>query len=90
MGRSGAAAAPGRPPSGRQLQRYQLLGPLGNHGGLTQTRLPARTSQVINAGDPAFAARPDTDQRGVPRVWGGRVDIGAVETVELFLPLARR
>ncbi len=67
-----------------------LLGPLGNHGGPTQTRLPAASSPVINAGDPAFAAPPDTDQRGAPRVWGGRVDIGAVETVEVFLPLVRR
>jgi hypothetical protein len=67
-----------------------LLGPLANNGGPTLTHLPRRTSPVVNAGDPAFAAPPDTDQRGAPRVWGGRVDIGAVEIVELFLPLLQR
>jgi|SRR5579859_389949 len=67
-----------------------LLGPLANHGGPTQTQFPAHNSPVINAGDPAFAEPPDTDQRGDPRVSGGRVDIGAVETQELFLPLVRR
>ena len=55
------------------------LGPLQNNGGPTQTKLPAPTSPVINAGDPAFAPPPANDQRGLPRVSGGRVDMGAVE-----------
>ena len=56
-----------------------LLGPLADNGGPTLTHLPARNSPVVNAGDPAFAPPPFTDQRGDPRVVGGRVDIGSVE-----------
>jgi hypothetical protein len=53
--------------------------------------LPAANSPVVNAGDPAFAPPPATDQRGQPQVIGGRIDIGSVEIpVELFLPLIRR
>lgn len=37
-------------------------------------------SPAINAGDPAFTPPPDTDQRGQPRVVGGRIDIGAYES----------
>jgi len=45
----------------------------------------------VNAGDPAFAPPPATDQRGVARVIGGRIDIGAVEALEeLFLPVVKR
>jgi Bacterial Ig-like domain (group 3) len=36
-------------------------------------------SPAIDAGDPAFAPPPATDQRGFNRVAGGRVDIGAFE-----------
>jgi hypothetical protein len=55
-----------------------LLGALGNHGGTTQTILPAANSPVIDAG-----SNPDnltTDQRGTgfARVLG-TADIGAVE-----------
>jgi len=38
-------------------------------------------SPIIDAGDPAFIGAGLTDQRGQPRVWSGRVDIGAVEFV---------
>lgn len=55
------------------------LGALAANGGLTQTQLPGATSPLINAGDPAFVAPPSTDQRGLPRVSRGRIDIGAVE-----------
>jgi parallel beta-helix repeat protein len=55
------------------------LGPLQNNGGTTATRLPALTSPVINAGDPAFVPPPAIEQRGFARVAGGRVDMGAVE-----------
>lgn len=56
------------------------LTPLGSNGGATATHLPASTSPVLNAGDPAWA-NPflTTDQRGEARVSGGRIDIGAVE-----------
>jgi hypothetical protein len=56
-----------------------LLGPLGDNGGPTPTLLPAAGSPVVNAGDPGFAGPATLDERGRPRVVGGRVDMGAVE-----------
>lgn len=55
------------------------LGPLANNGGPTETHLPAATSPAVNAGDAAFAPPPTTDQRGLARVAGGRIDMGSVE-----------
>lgn len=55
------------------------LGVLQNNGGLTETMLPAGGSPVIDAGDPAFTPPPATDQRGLPRVVGGALDMGSVE-----------
>ena len=55
------------------------LGALQNNGGPTLTMKPASASQAVNAGDPAFAPPPSTDQRGFTRVVGGRIDMGAVE-----------
>jgi predicted outer membrane repeat protein len=55
------------------------LGLLQNNGGPTATRLPLPGSPVVDAGDPAFAPPPATDQRGLPRVQNGRTDIGSVE-----------
>ena len=42
-----------------------------------------RLRPQIDAGDPAFLPPPHTDQRGTgyARVWGDRIDIGAVERV---------
>jgi len=54
------------------------LGPLTVNGGPTPTMLPATTSPVLNAG-PAPPLEQPTDQRGLPRIVGGRADIGAVE-----------
>ena len=73
---------------GNLFNQDPLLGPLGNHGGPTQTRLPAGNSPVINAGDPAFTPPPATDQRGFPRVVNGRLDMGAVELAPGTLQLA--
>lgn len=58
-----------------------LLGPLANHGGPTQTHLPAGISPALNAGNPAFTAPPGPllDQRGMPRKLDTRIDIGSVE-----------
>jgi hypothetical protein len=53
------------------------LGPLQNNGGPTDTLLPAPTSPLIGAGDPANC--PGSDQRGVPHPQGGGCDIGAVQ-----------
>lgn len=63
-----------------------LSSPLANNGGPTQTLLPAGTSPVRDAGDPAgcadYRGQPlITDQRGAgfARVAGTRCDLGAVE-----------
>ena len=56
-----------------------LLEPLRNNGGSTETHALLPDSPAINAGDPNFSAPPETDQRGVTRVLGGRIDIGAYE-----------
>lgn len=55
------------------------LGALANNAGPTQTHRLASTSPALNAGNPAFAPPPASDQRGQPRVAGGRIDLGAVE-----------
>ncbi|MES1210997.1 MAG: choice-of-anchor Q domain-containing protein, partial [Acidobacteriota bacterium] len=56
-----------------------LLGPLGNHGGPTQTRLLLPGSPAIDAGDPAIPSPPATDQRGAARIVGPAIDLGAIE-----------
>ena len=63
------------------------LGALGDNGGLTQTIALLSGSAAINAGDPAFAPPPSTDQRGTgySRVQGGRIDIGAFEAAALSI-----
>jgi hypothetical protein len=53
------------------------LGPLSDNGGPTWTMLPLAGSPAIDAGGATTLA---TDQRGLPRVVGAKVDIGAVET----------
>jgi hypothetical protein len=55
------------------------LAPLGNNGGPTPTHLPREDSPAIDAGAPDFVPPPTADQRGLPRVTGGRIDIGATE-----------
>ena len=67
---------------GDQINTDPLLGPLRNHGGPTLTHIPLRGSPAIDAGDPNFTPPPDHDQRGACflRVFGGRIDVGSVET----------
>jgi Ca2+-binding RTX toxin-like protein len=67
---------------GDQVGVDPLLGPLQENGGPTPTRAPLAGSPAINAGNPNFAPPPEFDQRGpgFPRVQGGRLDIGAVES----------
>jgi hypothetical protein len=55
------------------------LGALANNGGQTQTMLPLVGSPVIDAGG---FVQTSTDQRGLPRVVGAHVDMGAVEWVK--------
>ncbi len=61
-----------------------LLGPLQNYGGPTSTMALLPGSPAINAGINALAVDSlgnplTTDQRGVLRTFGSRVDIGAYE-----------
>ena len=57
-----------------------LLASLDFNGGSTQTIALLPDSPAINAGDPTMLPTdPKSDQRGNPRVSGGRSDIGAFE-----------
>lgn len=56
-----------------------LLAALGNYGGSTQTMPPLPGSPAIDAGADASASPFATDQRGLPRLSGDHVDIGAAE-----------
>ena len=53
------------------------LGRLSDNGGPTWTHLPVHGSPVIDTG--ALTSTFTTDQRGFTRIYGPRVDIGAVE-----------
>jgi len=55
-----------------------MLNPLGDYGGPTQTMPPLPGSAAIDAGLTS-ATNSLTDQRGLARVVGSAVDIGAVE-----------
>jgi hypothetical protein len=62
-----------------------LLAPLGSYGGPTQTIALLPGSPAIDAGSNALAVDAHgipltTDQRGLPRVVNGMVDIGAFES----------
>ncbi|MCA8988585.1 MAG: VCBS repeat-containing protein, partial [Planctomycetaceae bacterium] len=59
---------------------------LSDNGGPTATHMLLEGSPAINVGDPALTDINLVDQRGPGffRVWGGRIDLGAVE---LFPPL---
>jgi len=65
-----------------------LLAPLGNYGGPTQTMPPLPGSPAIDAGSDSVTNAPynlTTDQRGLPRLSGAHVDIGAVEAQYLVV-----
>lgn len=62
-----------------------LLAPLGWYGGPTQTMPPLPDSPALDAGSNTLAVDGGgnplgTDQRGLPRIANGTVDIGASET----------
>lgn len=58
----------------------QILGPLVNNGGPTDTHALVAGSPAINAGFPNYSGPLTKDQRGFARVQGGRIDIGAFES----------
>lgn len=53
---------------------------MSQNGGPTATHAPVTTGPAINAGLNADAPAGGVDQRGQPRIVGGQVDIGAVES----------
>jgi hypothetical protein len=55
-----------------------LLGPLQDNGGPTLTHALLAGSPARGAGSTAYATA--TDQRGLPRVVDGRIDVGAYQT----------
>jgi hypothetical protein len=56
------------------------LSTFGNYGGPTPTMVPVAGSPLLAAGNPAnLPAGVSTDQRGLPRIVKGQIDIGAVE-----------
>jgi hypothetical protein len=62
-----------------------LLATLGNYGGPTQTQAHLPGSPALDAGSNALAVDSNgnpltTDQRGLPRIVNGTVDIGAFES----------
>ena len=63
------------------------LAPLGNYGGPTQTMPPQALSPAIDMGGDLGTNNYATDQRGLPRLVGGSVDIGAVEA-QSYLSIA--
>ena len=67
------------PGTGDVFSNAPLLSTLGNYGGPTQTLVPLAGSPAVGAGV-VVAGLPATDQRGLPRVVNGHIDIGAVET----------
>jgi predicted outer membrane repeat protein len=55
------------------------LGSLANNGGPTQTIALLPGSLAIDAGSNVYVLNGETDQRGLPRIVNGTVDIGAYE-----------
>ena len=66
--------------TGVQLEVQPSFLPLGWYGGVTRSLPLAGGSPGQDEGDPDFVAPPATDQRGEPRVDGGRIDLGACES----------
>ncbi len=67
--------------NGNIFNNNPQLGLLADNGGPTETHALLFGSPAIDAGDPNFTSPPDFDQRGAPyvRVFGDRIDIGALE-----------
>lgn len=53
--------------------------PLADNGGPTLTHALSADSPALDGGDPGIVGAPPTDQRGLARIQGERIDIGAFE-----------
>ncbi len=85
----------GGPTIGDITGQDPLLNTLADNGGGTLTHALQSASPARNAADPAGCKDAAgtlllVDQRGLPRIFGGRCDIGAFEWQGLFLPLTVR
>ena len=78
--------------SGELLALDPHLGPLQDNGGLTHTYALLPGSPAVDKGDPAFTPPPDFDQRGFPRVFNLRIDMGAYEAqiTRIYMPILMR
>ena len=74
--------------SSDQTRANANLQKMGYYGGQTPTCALARGSAARDAGDPTIQS--GTDQRGMARVRGARVDIGALEMSVPFAPLGAK
>lgn len=63
--------------------------PTQDNGGPTHTCLPRSNSPAIQSGSNTAATTLSTDQRGLPRLAGGVVDMGAVEAQSQGGPFTR-
>ncbi len=68
------------PGPGDVFSNTPMLTALGNYGGPTQTMSLLAGSPAIGAGNASATSLPTTDQRGLPRTAGGKLDIGAFQT----------
>ena len=66
-----------------------ILDPLADNGGATETHALVAGSPALDAGDPNFGPSPTHDQRGpgFPRVLNGVIDIGAYEGYKEAVPV---
>jgi hypothetical protein len=80
---SGTGIITGMDPQLGPLQSNDTLVTAGFPATPVLTEMPASPSPAVDSGDPAFVASPgglpEGDQRGYVRVFGGRIDMGAVE-----------
>lgn len=65
-----------------------ILAPLGDYGGDTETMPPLPGSPTVDAWGGLGPGQSPTDQRGLPRLAGDGVDLGAVESQGLLSDLA--
>jgi hypothetical protein len=76
--------------TGNIIGQSPLLGSLKDNGGFTFTHAPGAGSPLLDAGRPAGSGSDGNacralDQRGLPRPFGARCDIGAVERDPTFV-----
>ncbi|MEM7146538.1 MAG: right-handed parallel beta-helix repeat-containing protein [Verrucomicrobiota bacterium] len=64
---------------GNDLAANLLISSFGDLGGLAKVHPPLALSPIVNAGNPNAIIGTRIDARGQPRIYGGSLDIGAME-----------